>query len=79
VVDYSITDIVVKGNGNMAWIALSKHLSGGNQTRYEVRRAIGAAADTVATSAAIAGDSLALSSTTIYWLDGGVPKSAPLP
>jgi hypothetical protein len=79
VVDYSITDIVVKGNGNMAWIALSKHISGGNQTRYEVRRAIGAAADTVAASPATAGDSLALSATTIYWLDGGVPKSASLP
>jgi hypothetical protein len=77
--DYSITDIVVKGNGNMAWIALSKHVSGGNQTRYEVRRAIGAVADTAGTSAVIAGDSLALSSTTIYWLDGGTPKSATLP
>src|SRR5262249_17516526 len=26
VVDYSITDLVVKGNGNMAWIALAKQL-----------------------------------------------------
>lgn len=77
--DHSITDIVVKSNGNMAWIALSRHLSGGNLTRYEVRRAIGAATDTVATGPNIAPDSLALSAGTIFWLQGGTPGSASLP
>ena len=77
--DHSITDIVVKSNGNMAWIALSKHLSGGNTTRYEVRRAIGAVTDTVGTGPNIVADSLALSAGTIYWLDGAVAKSSTLP
>ena len=77
--DHSITDIVVKNNGNMAWIALSKHLSGGNQTRYEVRRAIGAVTDTVDTGPNIVPDSLALSAGTIFWLDGATPQSSTLP
>jgi hypothetical protein len=77
--DYSITDIVVKPNGNMAWIALSKHLSGGNTSRYEVRRAIGAVTDTVASGTTIVADSLALSAGTIYWLEGATPKSSMLP
>jgi hypothetical protein len=77
--DFSITGIVVKGNGNMAWIALKKQVSGGNASTYEVRRAIGAVSDTVGTGPAIAADSLALSSSTIFWLDGATPKSASLP
>jgi hypothetical protein len=77
--DYSITDIVVKSNGNMAWIALSKQLSGGNATRYEVRRAIGAVTDTVASGTSVVADSLALSAGTIYWLEGATPKSSTLP
>jgi hypothetical protein len=77
--DYSITDIVVQPNGNLAWIALSKQLSGGTATRYEVRRAIGATTDTVGTGTAIVADSLALSTGTIYWLDGATPKSSTLP
>jgi hypothetical protein len=77
--DYSITDIVVNGKGNVAWIALAKHLSGGNATRFDVRRAVGGVVSRVDFGPGIAGDSLALSATTIYWLNGGAAKSAELP
>jgi hypothetical protein len=79
VVDYSVTDIVVKGNGNVAWIALAKQLSGGSAQRFDVRRLIGSTADRVDFGTGIVGDSLALSATTIYWLNGAAPKSASLP
>ncbi|MDQ3934332.1 MAG: hypothetical protein M3340_06835 [Actinomycetota bacterium] len=77
--DYSITDIVVKANGNMAWIALAKQVVGGNQTRYDVRRAINGVVDRVDFGPNIVADSLALSGGNIFWLEGNNAKSASLP
>jgi hypothetical protein len=77
--DFSITDIVVKNNGNMAWIALKKQVSGGTESTSEVRRAVGNTTDTVGTGPTIVADSLAVSGSTIFWLDGATPKSASLP
>ncbi|HEX8052919.1 MAG TPA: hypothetical protein VF517_07995 [Thermoleophilaceae bacterium] len=79
VVDYSITSLKVNSKGNMAWIAQAKHLSGGNQTRFDVRRAINGVADRVDVGPGIVGDSLAYSAGRIYWLNGDVPKVAALP
>jgi hypothetical protein len=77
--DYSITDVVIRGNGNMAWIAFAEHLSGGNQKRYDVRRLIGNAVSRVDFGPNIVPDSLALSGTSLFWLNGAVPKAAGLP
>jgi len=77
--DYSVTDVVIRDNGNMAWIALAKVLSGGSGQRYDVRRVIGSTADRVDFGTTITPDSLALSGTTIFWLNGATPKSASLP
>jgi hypothetical protein len=77
--DYSITDIAINSKGNMAWIALAKHLSGGNATRYDVRTAIGGTAARVDFGPDIVGDSLAYSSGRIFWLNGGTAKTAALP
>jgi hypothetical protein len=77
--DYSITDIVVNGKGNVAWIALAQHVSGGNAKRYDVRRAIAGTVDRVDSGANIVADSLALSGTHLFWLAGGNAKTAELP
>jgi hypothetical protein len=77
--DYSITDIVVNAKGNLAWIALAKHLSGGNATRFDVRRAVNGVVDRVDFGPDIVADSLALSSTHLFWLKGQAPKTAELP
>lgn len=77
--DYSITDIVVRPNGNVAWIALAKHLSGGNQTRYDVRRAIDQNVTRVDFGPNIVPDSLAYSGGRIFWLKGEDAKWATLP
>lgn len=79
IVDYSITDIQVNSKGNMAWIALAKEIGGASAARYDVRRAIDGVADRVDAGPAIVGDSLAYSAGRIYWLNGGAPKSVPLP
>ncbi len=77
--DYSITDIVVRTNGNMAWIALAKQLVSGSQTRYDVRRAINGVVDRVDFGPNIVADSLAYSGGRIFWMEGNSAKSATLP
>jgi hypothetical protein len=76
--DYSITDIVITSKGNMAWIALLKHVPSG-QTRLDVRRAIDGTADRVDFGPNIVADSLGYSSGNIFWLNGNTAKSASLP
>lgn len=77
--DFSITDIVVRPNGNVAWIAFAQHLSGGNATRYDVRRVIDQNVTRIDSGTTIVPDSLALSGTHLYWLDAETPETSELP
>ena len=77
--DYSITDIVARPNGNVAWIALAKHVSGGNATRYDVRRVIDQNVTRIDFGTTIVPDSLAISGTHIFWIEGNNAKTAELP
>jgi hypothetical protein len=77
--NYQITDILVTNLGNMAWIAEAKHLVGGNQVRYDVRRVINGAVDRVDFGPNIVPDSLAYSAHRIFWLEGSNAKTADLP
>ena len=69
----------MRGNDDMAWIALAKQLSGGNAIRYDVRRVIGGTVSRVDFGPNIAATSLAYSDGTIFWLNGGTANSAGLP
>jgi hypothetical protein len=77
-----ITDLVLGPGGSIAWIVRISD-EAGQQTgtvRYQVRRAEGRRGSTlIAGSGGIAPDSLALAGSTLYWTDGGVPRSARLP
>lgn len=75
--DHSITDILVRANGDMAWIARTRRIGGDDATRYDVRVS-GDPAIRVDFGSDIVPDSLAYSGNRIFWLNGGTAKSASL-
>ena len=73
-----VTDLVLRADGALAWIVELRD-SPSSPPRYELRRALrGAAAELVAQGPDIAPGSLALAGSTLYWMQGGTPRSSPL-
>lgn len=72
------TAIVVKGDGAVAWITDNWETPGKTQRDYEVHAADRKGSRLLATGNDIGADSLALAGSTLYWTQGGEPRSAPL-
>jgi hypothetical protein len=70
-----VTDLELKPNGSVAWIARNPFVPGG---RVEVHRADTTGAATLAAGADIAPASLAITETLMYWLTATGPVVAPL-
>ncbi len=68
------TDIVVKPDGAVAWIADSSRETG----RYEVHAADQNGSRLLAVSSSIDRSSLALAGSTLYWSENGLPFSTQL-
>ena len=73
-----VTDLVLRGDGTMAWIVELRD-SAMSPPSYELRRSgAGSASTLLALGADIAPGSLALAGSTLYWTQAGAPRSAPL-
>jgi hypothetical protein len=73
-----VTDLVLRGNGTMAWI-VERRDSPTAPPRYELRRSgSGASSSVLAQGVDIAPGSLALAGSTLYWTQAGTAHSAPL-
>lgn len=73
-----VTDLVLRGDGTMAWIVELRD-SAMSPPSYELRRSgAGTASALLALGADIAPGSLALAGSTLYWTQAGAPRSAPL-
>ncbi len=70
------TDVVVKTDGAVAWIAEGKH--GKEYGVYQVHALDSSGERTLAVGPEIDPGSLALAGSTLYWTQGGKPFSAPL-
>jgi hypothetical protein len=73
-----VTDLVVRRNGALAWI-IELRDSADSPARYQVRSSPGGTSSTIlAEGSDIAAGSLALAGSTLYWTQGGLPRSASL-
>jgi hypothetical protein len=72
--DYGVRSLVLKPSGSLAWIGRFQDTSGPPGTTYYVQTKTA----TLDFGATIAGDSLALAGSTLYWLNGGTPFTATL-
>lgn len=73
-----VTDLVVRCDGALAWI-IELRDTAGSQARYQVRSSLSGTASTIlAEGNDIAAGSLALAGSTLYWTQGGLPRSASL-
>lgn len=72
--DYGVRSLVLKANGSLAWVGRFEDTSGPPNTNYFVQTKT----TTLDMGATIAGGSLALAGSTLYWLKGGTPFTATL-
>ena len=76
----TVYGLVLKRNGSVAWIASTFDQFGSLLPGVQVVKVEhGGSPVVLASGRGIATDSLALGGSTLYWTDGGVPHSAPLP
>jgi hypothetical protein len=66
--------IVLKTDGSVAWIVETDQENG----EYQVHAVDKSGSRTLASGADVAPTSLALAGSTLYWTQGGKPRSAPL-
>lgn len=72
--DYGVQSLVLRPNGSLAWIGRYENTSGPPNTNYFVQTKTA----TLDSGASIAGGSLAIAGSTLYWLKGGTPFTATL-
>ena len=73
-----MTDLVVRRDGALAWI-IELRDTADSPARYQVRSSLSGGASTIlAEGGDIAAGSLALAGSTLYWTQGGLPRSASL-
>lgn len=72
--DYGVRSLVLKPSGSLAWIGRFQDTSDPPGTTYYVQTKTA----TLDSGATIAGDSLALAGSTLYWLKGGTALTATL-
>lgn len=73
-----VTDLVLRGNGVMAWMVELRDTAQ-SPPRYQVRASErGTGSTLLAEGADIAPGSLALAVSTLYWIQSGLPRSATL-
>ncbi len=72
------TMVVVKGDGAVAWIVITRGRGGREPAEYEVHAVDKNGSRVLATGPGIASESLALVGSTLYWTQEGKPFSATL-